>query len=115
MLNVSKLNVFCFLLALSGAAVAAKGSDAPSAELQEGSLANPKLIRDALQGVHMKAGMLGCTKIDSYQPYVREQPQGSPGERMWRERWVITCQGHEHSIDLRFNEAGLDAADWTIE
>ena len=103
------------ILAISGGVGAAAPTDASGAPLQEGSLGNEQLIRDALQGVHAKAGMLGCSKIDSWQPYVLAQPQGTPGERMWRERWVITCQGTEHTIDIQFNEAGPGAADWTIE
>lgn len=115
MLNLGKYKVLVLCLALSGVAGAATIEDAAVDALQKGSLANQQLVRDALMGVHSKAGALGCTKVDSYQPYVLAQPQGLPGHRVWRERWVVACQGHEHPIDIRFSESGLDAADWTIE
>ena len=112
-----KFSVSVLLLALCGNAGASTDSGAPDGNggLQKGSLANQQLIRDALVGVHAKAGALGCSKVDAYQPYVLAEPQGTPGQQVWRERWVVSCQRHKYPIDIRFNESGAGAADWTIE
>ena len=105
-----------FITVLAGCAANTVNSGAPSGTLQKGSLANRQLIRDALVGVNAKAGALGCTKkIDSFQPYVLAMPQGSPGSRVWWERWVIACGVQTYPIDIRFNESGPDAADYTIK
>jgi hypothetical protein len=105
-----------FIAVLTGCAANTVNSGAPSGTLQKGSLANQQLIRDALVGVNAKAGALGCTKkIDSFQPYVLAMPHGSPGSRVWWERWVIVCGEQTYPIDIRFNESGLGAADYTIK
>ena len=83
--------------------------------IREGSFANSQLIQDTLYGVVGKAATLGCQKIDAYKPYIVEMPDGEPGSRAWRERWMVTCQGTDYPIDIRFKETGLDAADYLIE
>jgi len=108
-------SLFLVVSSLIGCASNTVSSSAPSGTLQKGSLANQQLIRDALLGVHAKAGTLGCQKIDSYQPYVLAMPQGSPGSRVWWERWVVVCGVQTYPIDIRFNESGPGAADYTIK
>ncbi|MFT3792570.1 MAG: hypothetical protein QM741_16235 [Rudaea sp.] len=97
------------------AAAQAPADALPPGTIQKGSLANPKLISDAMQGVAGKAATLGCEKIDSRQPYVVAKPQGPAGAQVWREKWLVTCAGKTYPIDIRFNQSGADAADWTIE
>jgi hypothetical protein len=87
----------------------------PSGVLQKGSLANQHLIHDAMVGVVGKAATLGCTKIDSYEPYVVALPQGTPGSRVWQEQWIVNCSGKTYPIDIRFSESGSGAADYVIE
>jgi hypothetical protein len=87
----------------------------PPGTIQEGSLANQQLIRDTMLGVAGKAATLGCQSIDSYKPYVVAMPEGSPGSQVWREKWIVTCQGNHYSIDIRFNESGSGAADYQIQ
>jgi len=87
----------------------------PPGTLRQGSLANEQLIRDAMLGVVGKAATLGCRKIDSYEPYVVAMPTGTPGARVWREQWIVACAGKRYPINLRFNESGFDAADWSTE
>ncbi|HEY2344671.1 MAG TPA: hypothetical protein VGH80_02175 [Xanthomonadaceae bacterium] len=88
--------------------------DLPSGTLQKGSLANAQLIQDTMMGVVSKAATLGCRKFDSYKPYVVALPEGTPGSRVWREKWIVLCQGQEYPIDIRFNESGMGAADYQI-
>lgn len=83
--------------------------------LRKGTLANAKLIADATMGVMAKVATLGCEKFDSYEPYIVAMPQGKPGSQVWRERWIVHCSNQTYPIDLRFNESGLNAADWTVE
>jgi hypothetical protein len=103
------------LVSIWGTASAGKSPPHRDGVIQEGSLANQQLIRDAMQAVVMKAGTLGCTKMDSFTPYVLAMPEGVPGARMWKERWVITCAGKAYPVNIRFNEAGMEAAMYNIE
>jgi hypothetical protein len=67
-----------------------------------------------MMGVVGKAAGMGCAKIDSLKPYVTALPEGTTGSRVWRERWFVSCAGKSYPIDIRFNESGLDAADYQI-
>ena len=116
MRTLTILSLLLVVGSLVGCASNTVNTSAPSGTLQKGSLANRQLIRDALLGVNAKAGALGCTKrIDSFQPYVLVMPQGSPGSRVWWERWVVVCGVQTYPIDIRFNESGPGAADYTIK
>ena len=109
------MRVFMFLaLALISMTCWAK-EPLPAGTIQTGSLANQKLIHDAMFGVVGKAATLGCKKVNSFQPYVVAMPQGQPGSRVWHEKWIISCSGKKYPINIRFNESGMSAADWTIE
>ena len=104
--------VLCMLL--GGCASSGRSKPLPPGALQQGTLANQQLIRDTMAGVAGKAATLGCLKIDSWVPYVLALPQGTPGSRVWRERWIVNCSGRTYPIDIRFNESGMGAADYTI-
>jgi len=80
----------------------------------EGTMTNEKLRRDTMTGLWQQVSALGCTRIDSVQPYVIAMPQGVPGSRVWRERWVVTCGSTRHPVEIRFNESGLNAADYSV-
>jgi hypothetical protein len=110
-----KLLLLLALQLTSTSAIARHKEALPDGALQQGSLANPQLIQDAMLGVVGKAATLGCKAIDSYEPYVMAMPAGTPGARVWRERWVVSCAGKTYPIDIRFNESGMDAADYSIE
>ena len=98
-----------------------KSSETPSSRygepmpVRDGTLANQKLIHDAMVGVVSKVATLGCSEPKDFKPYVLEMPKGEPGGRVWYERWVVSGCGKQYPIKIRFNEAGLGAADWTIE
>lgn len=102
------------LMSLGGCASTGRSPSLPPGVLQKGTLANPQLIRDTMAGVAGKAATLGCMKIDSWVPYVLALPHGAPGSRVWRERWIVNCSGRTYPIDIRFNESGMGAADYTI-
>ena len=106
---------FCAALVLLFAGVSLAAGSLPAGTVQEGSLANQQLIQDAMLGVAGKAATLGCKQIDSYIPYVVALPSGTPGSRVWRERWLVTCAGQAYPIEIRFNESGMGAADYSIE
>ncbi|MDI9240099.1 hypothetical protein QLQ15_14385 [Lysobacter sp. LF1] len=91
-------------------------ADSPGKEgaAVEGTMTNEKLRQDTMTGVRQQVSTLGCTHIDSVQPYVVAMPQGEPGSRVWRERWVVTCGSKRHPVDIRFNESGLNAADYSV-
>lgn len=101
--------------ALFGCAAPSEQKSLTAGTLQKGSLANQKLIQDAMVGVAGKAGTLGCTRIDSYEPYVVAMPSGVVGSRAWQERWIVSCQGKVHPINIDFREAGVSAANYTIK
>jgi hypothetical protein len=37
-------------------------------------------------------------------------PKGAKGSRVWRERWIFTCQSGDYPVDIRFTEVGPNAA-----
>ena len=64
---------------------ARKTDHAEPKPVQQGTLTNEKLQRDAMMGVAAKAGVLGCEKITGVQPFVTRMPSGEPGARSWQE------------------------------
>lgn len=106
--------LFRWLLLLFFASVS-QAASLPEGTIQKGSLANQQLIQDTMLGVVGKAATLGCKHVDSYVPYVVALPTGAPGSRVWRERWVVTCARKTYPIEIRFNESGVGAADYSIE
>ena len=72
----------------------------PTGTIQEGSLANPKLIQDAMSGVSGKSATLGCNKIDSLKPDVVSMPTGEVGSCVRHEKWIGTCEGKNYPIEI---------------
>ena len=93
---------------------ARKTGHAEPKPVQQGTLTNEKLQRDAMMGVAAKAGVLGCEKITGVQPFVTRMPSGEPGARSWQEMWVVQCGAAKHNVVIDFRESGMSAADWTI-
>lgn len=87
----------------------------PPGVIQRGTLANPKLLADTALGVRAVAGTLGIKPIEKALPYVTELPQGPPGSRAWKERWIVSNAGTSAAIDIRFVEDGAGGATWSIE
>lgn len=87
----------------------------PEGVIQAGSLANERLIHDAMIGVAAKVAGQGCSSPENFTPYIMAMPVGDVGVRRWRELWVVKGCGHEYPIKLGFMESGLDAADWFVE
>jgi hypothetical protein len=106
----TKLAIALLLSALSAHAE----SEHSAGAAVQGTMANATLRQDTMTGVRQQVSTFGCTRIDSVQPYVVDMPQGVPGSRVWRERWVVICGPAQHSVDIRFNESGLNAADYTV-
>lgn len=87
----------------------------PPGVVQRGTLANEKLIKDAARGVGGVAATLGIRPVEKALPYVTQLPQGPPGARTWRERWIVSNGGLSAAIDIHFAEDGAGGATWSIE
>ena len=79
---------------------------------KEGSLANEKLIADATAGLIESANVQAGAKIIKF---VIQQPVGSPGQRAWREMWIVSSENNPTQFIITFREAGLNAADFEIK
>lgn len=82
--------------------------------VQEGTLANQKLIQDAMVGVASWVATKGCEAPERFVPAVLQLPKGEPGSRYWQERWTVTGCGTEYPVVIDFRETGLESAMWTI-
>lgn len=94
--------------------LASSASGLPEGVLQTGSLANQKLMNDAMVGVVGKVVTKGCEAPESFLPYVLRMPEGPVGQRAWAERWVVTGCGREFPIDVEFREDGAQGANWLV-
>ena len=117
-------NIYTILTAMCLAACSASPVSQPASSstpygepmpIREGTLANAKLVHDATVGVMAKVAALGCSTPDNFQPWVMQEPTGQPGSRVWHEKWVVTGCGNTYPVKIRFNESGMNAADWTIQ
>lgn len=88
----------------------ATSSNTPSAEPQtkfvsavEGSLGNEKLISDVTAGLIEKANVPADAQILKL---VIQQPVGAPGERVWREVWVVNPETDPVRFLITFTETG---------
>ena len=90
------------------------GEVLPQGTIKKGTLANAKLIADAKLGVAAKVGVMGCVKPERLEPYVVAMPTGVPGERQWKELWVVSGCNSKFPVHIDFKESGPNAADWTI-
>lgn len=86
----------------------------PAAPVQEGTLANQKLIQDAMVGVAAWVATKGCQAPERFVPAVLQLPQGDPGSRYWQERWTVIGCGAEYPVVIDFRETGPESAMWTI-
>ena len=86
----------------------------PEGTIKKGTLANAKLIADAKLGVAAKVGVMGCAKPERLEPYVVAMPAGVPGQRQWKELWVVSGCNSKFPVHIDFKESGMGAADWTI-
>ncbi|KXU80303.1 hypothetical protein [Aeromonas enteropelogenes] len=82
--------------------------------VQEGTMANQQLIRDAMVGVAGWVATKGCEAPERFVPAVLQLPRGEPGSRYWQERWTVTGCGTEYPVIIDFRETGMDSAMWTI-
>ena len=87
----------------------------PYGAIKKGSWVNKKLAKDTMIGVASKVATLGCSKPESFKPYVMKNPQGKIGERVWWELWVVAGCNNKYPIKIRFNEKGSSSANWTIK
>jgi hypothetical protein len=85
----------------------------PPGTLQRGTLANAQLIADAKVGVASKVGTMGCSKLGDVDIYVTALPTGTPGNRRWKELWIVSGCNSKYPVNITFVEDGKDA-DWTI-
>jgi hypothetical protein len=97
-------------LFVCGHANAAQAKHLPPGTIQQGSMANHQLTQDTLSAVVTKVSELGCQQFESYTAYMVAMPKGPKGARVWREKWIFTCQGADIPIDIRFTEVGPNAA-----
>lgn len=106
------LSIAILLTIQSGVTIA---KNLPEGVIQEGSLANEKLINDAKMGVVSKMVSLDCNKAESYSAYVTQMPEGNVGERVWKELWLVTGCNNTYPINIRFQEDGAGGAFWNIK
>ena len=83
----------------------------PEGTIKKGSLANAQLIADAKLGVAAKVGVMGCAKPERLEPYVVAMPTGVPGQRQWKELWVVSGCNSKFPVHIDFKESGPSAAD----
>jgi hypothetical protein len=86
----------------------------PEGTIRKGTLANAQLIADAKLGVAAKVGVMCCAKPERLEPYVVAMPTGVPGQRQWKELWVVSGCNSKFPVHIDFKESGMGAADWTI-
>ena len=86
----------------------------PEGTMKKGTLANAQLVADAKLGVAAKVGVMGCAKPERLEPYVVAMPTGVPGQRQWKELWIVYGCNSKFPVRIDFKESGPNAADWTI-
>ena len=108
--------VFTLMLFVSCGAETKIDSKDPmlSGVIQKGTLCNNQLIHDTMLPFMAKLGTLGCDKVDSYQPYVLQMPEGEVGSRVWKERWIAKSGDKLYPVDIIFKE-NLFGASMTIK
>jgi len=58
--------------------------------------------------------VMGCAKPERLEPYVVVMPAGVPGQRQWKELWIVSGCNSKFPVHIEFTESGPGAADWTI-
>lgn len=87
-------------------------SQIPPSVAEEGSLANEKLIADTTAGLVKSAGI---QPEDEILKFVIQKPVGKPGERAWREMWIVNPEGNPMRFIITFKETGSNAADFEVQ
>ena len=82
----------------------------PAGAIQPGTLANEKLVRDVLPQMVILASTKGCQEPQDDQPYLKAQPKGKVGSRMWQEIWLIQCRNGNYPVEARFQEDATGAS-----
>jgi hypothetical protein len=77
---------------------------------EEGTLANPVLVRDATAAI--RKAMKG--KDAEIVKFVVQQPVGAPGRKAWRETWVYDPEGNQKMFIMTFREDGTGSANFEI-
>jgi len=85
-------------------------------KLIKGSMANQKLVRDAMLGMMAKLTSMGCSeKPLGVQPYIAKKVTGKPGSREWLEMWSVFACNKEYRMMVQFKEDGKGAAHYTFK
>jgi hypothetical protein len=106
--------IYSGLLVLMIAPALGNDDGLPAGTLKKGTLANAQLVADAKLGVAAKVGVMGCTRPERLEPYVVAMPTGVPGQREWKELWIVYGCNSKFPVHIDFRESGPSAADWTI-
>ncbi len=77
--------------------------------VQQGTLANQALIRDATAAIHQLNG--GKKPIAKF---VIQQPVGTVGKMAWRESWIYDPEGAKLKYIMTFEEDGTGSASYEI-
>ena len=85
-------------------ATALSAEPMPAGAIETGTLSNEKLLSDTLPQAIILAGGKGCQNPQHFQPYIKAQPTGKAGSRVWQEIWLIQCQNGNYPIEIRFQE-----------
>ncbi len=80
----------------------------------EGSLANVKLIADTTIGLQKTSPDSNINSTTKILKFIIQQPIGTPGQRAWREMWIVDPEAENKSYVITFKEDGLNAADFEI-
>ncbi|WP_447927275.1 hypothetical protein [Vreelandella sp. EE27] len=112
-MKLSTLLTASLLVGVMSSSVAAE--PLPEGAVQPSTLANQQLMQDAMTGVAAKVDMMGCDTPEELYPYVMAMPEGSEGAQQWKELWMVQGCDSEFPVEIRFSEAGPNAADYVIE
>jgi hypothetical protein len=109
------MKVFHLAMALTCLTTTAWAADdpLPPGAIQRGTLANAKLIADTKVGVASKVATMGCQNLGDVATYVTQLPTGAPGNRRWKELWIVSGCNQKYPVNIEFATSGGDA-DWTI-
>lgn len=83
--------------------------------VQEGSLANDKLIADTTNAIRKVAGAPSISHDTQILKFVIQRPVGDVGARSWREIWIVSPHNNPAKYLITFKEAGLSGAKFDIQ
>ncbi|MDO5653411.1 MAG: hypothetical protein Q4G39_04835 [Brachymonas sp.] len=108
--------LFACLLALAPALVSAQQAptEVPDA-VQQGTMANEQLQRDAMMGVHSALAARGCNAPAGLTSYVTRLPEGKAGARAWQEVWLVNCPNRKVPVRIDFRETGATGVTWSLQ